>query len=154
MQPVVRNEPAKALLEEAVRGRAHEAAFRGLAIEVSGEPRTMVGLDVDLMGRVIDNLLDNALRYTPRGGVVRLGVSPGPIGVRLWLYNSGPSITEADRDRIFEKYERLTGVRGPRGGNRGLGLYFCRLAVEAHKGRISIDDADGTGARFLIDLPA
>jgi signal transduction histidine kinase len=154
LQPVKRTERLKDLLEQSARGRSHEATFRGIAMHVAGDAQLEATLDPDLAGRVIDNLLDNALRYTPRGGIVRLGVGPGPLGARISVFNSGVPIEREDREKIFTKYERLASPRGPRGANRGLGLYFCRLAIEAHKGRISVDDADGSGARFLIDLPA
>ena len=150
--PATRQEQARLLLESSARGRGHEASFRGLRVEVGGDPALSVKVDVDLLGRVLDNLLDNALRYTPRDGLIRLHAGTGPLGVRLGIANSGASIPERDRDRIFSKYERLA-TRGPRGANRGLGLYFCRLAVEAHGGRISVDDDEGRGTRFLIDLP-
>jgi signal transduction histidine kinase len=153
LAPTVRAERGKDLLELSAKGRSHEAAFRGITIQVTGDPCVEVGLDPDLMGRVIDNLLDNALRYTPRAGLVRLSVERTPSAVRLAVYNSGTPISDEDRARIFNKYERLGTQRGPRGANRGLGLYFCRLAVEAHKGRIAVDDAQGTGTRFTIDLP-
>jgi signal transduction histidine kinase len=153
LAPVMRRDRARDLLELSARGRAHEAAFRGITMQVEGDPCIEVALDPDLMGRVIDNLLDNALRYTPRGGVVRLAIEPAAIGARLSVFNSGNPISDKDRERIFNKYERLSTVRGPRGANRGLGLNFCRLAVEAHRGIIAVDDADGTGTRFTIDLP-
>lgn len=152
LTPALKPELARALLESSARGRAHEAQFRGVRIEVQGDPLLPVPLDAELMGRVLDNLLDNALRYTPAGGRIRLACERGPLGVRLAVGNSGPSIPERDRERIFAKYERLSS-RGPRGANRGLGLYFCRLAIEAHGGRISIDDEGGTGTCFRIDLP-
>ena len=153
LQPVVREEMARKLLDTSARARSHEATFRGVTVQVTGDAGLRVRLDIDLVGRVIDNLLDNALRYTPRGGLIHLHAAPMQAGVRLAIFNSGPPIPAIDRDRIFTKYERLAGARGPRGANRGLGLYFCRLAVEAHGGRISVDDAGETGARFCIDLP-
>ena len=163
LDPQRKRQSVRALLDTSARGRAHEASFRGLTIEVVGDAALVAPIDADLLGRVLDNLLDNALRYTPRRGVVRLSVHAGPRGVRLALFNSGRPIPEQDRDRIFQKYERLGAAHGPRGANRGLGLYFCRLAVEAHDGRISVDDGDSSpsddpngdneGVRFVIDLP-
>ena len=151
--PSLKDEPGRLLLETSARGRSHEASFRGVRVEVTGDPTISARVDADLIGRVLDNLLDNALRYTPRAGLIRLHVSARPGVVRLSVANSGASIPERDRERIFSKYARLTG-RGQRGANRGLGLYFCRLAVEAHGGRISCDDDGGEGTRFCIDLPA
>lgn len=154
LQPVLREVSARGLLDSAAHSRAHEMSFREIRVQVTGDRGLRVRLDADLVGRVIDNLIDNALRYTPREGRIHLDAAPGALGVRIAVLNSGPPIPLADRDRIFTKYERVVGARGASTSNRGLGLYFCRLAIEAHGGRISIDDAGGTGARFLVDLPA
>jgi signal transduction histidine kinase len=154
LTPARRMESARVLLEASARGRGHEAGFRGIRIAVEGDPALALRVDVDLMGRVLDNLLDNALRYTPKDGVIRLAAEARPHGVALSVANSGSPIPERDRGRIFSKYERLPTSRGPRGANRGLGLYFCRLAVEAHGGSISVDDDGGEGTRFFIELPA
>ena len=144
-----------ALLESCQRGRHHEAKLRRITLDVESPPQLQARIDLELLRRVLDNLLDNALRYAPVGGAVRLGAAPGPLGIRITVWNSGPPIPQVDRERIFAKYERLASGRASRGsGNRGIGLYFCRLAVEAHGGRIGADDAGGAGARFLIDLPA
>ena len=153
LAPNVERHAARAMLEGSRRGRSHEARLRGIHVDVHAEPGFELRLDADLVGRVIDNLLDNALRYTPSGGLIHLSAGPGPLGARVTVYNSGPPIPERDRERIFQKYERLPGARGQRKSNRGIGLYFCRLAVQAHGGTITVDDAGGTGARFLIDLP-
>jgi signal transduction histidine kinase len=153
LTPQLRVEDARALLDAAARRRAHEAGFRGSRLDVAAPTGVLVHVDPDLLGRVLDNLLDNALRYTPRGGVIRLAVRPGPLGVRITVANTGAPIAPRDRERVFTKYERL-GKTGPRAANRGLGLYFCRLAVEAHGGRITVDDDPAfDGTRFLIDLP-
>src|SRR5205814_6241647 len=137
------------------RGRQREAAMRRVTLAVEAPAGFEVPLDADLFIRVIENLLDNALRYTDPDGHIRLRADAGPLGARVTVYNSGSGIPEKDRARIFEKYERLDTPRSSRGSNRGIGLYFCRLAVEAHRGTISVDDGedDESGCRFLIDLP-
>lgn len=152
IQPNLAKHGARAILEASRRGRAHEAKSGGILVEVDAPPSLEVRLDADLLGRVLDNLIDNALRYTGRGGLIRLSAGPGPLGARIAVFNSGPSIPEKERERIFQKYERIAGAKSAR-GNRGIGLYFCRLAARAHGGDIFVDDGDGTGCRFVIDLP-
>jgi signal transduction histidine kinase len=153
LEPALTLQPAKTLLDASARGRHHEATLRSIVIEVVADREQQVRLDADLISRVVDNLLDNALRYTPSRGSIRLSAGPGPLGTRLTIANSGAPIPEKDHERIFTKYERMGESKSPRGSNRGLGLYFCRLATEAHKGRISVDDGGGKGCRFIIDLP-
>jgi len=153
LSPTVKLEPALGLLEHSARGRAHEAAGRAIRLEIQGDPARAVRLDADLMGRVIDNLLDNALRFTPRGGLIALWCERGPLCARIGVGISGPAIAARDRGRIFAKYERAAGP-GHGTANRGLGLYFCRLAVEAHGGGISVGDDPRFGACFHIDLPS
>jgi len=75
-------------------------------------------------------------------------------GVEITVADQGPGVPEAFRERIFEKFQRLENRKTVPGANRGLGLTFCRLAVEAHGGTIWVDDAPGGGARFRALLPA
>lgn len=114
--------------------------------------------DRDILRRVLINLLDNALKFTPAGGQVTLSLTPEPTapphapGVRLSLHDDGPGIAPDQRARIFDRF-----VTFNRGGGQvrgaGLGLTFCKLAVEAHGGRIWVEDAPGRGSVFLVTLP-
>jgi len=114
-------------------------------------------MDADKIRRVLVNLVDNALRYTPTQGrvIIRAGMLPSGSMVRVQVIDSGPGVPPDVRERIFERF--TTGVTGaPQRGRRGLGLglTFCRLAVEAHGGRIWVEDApEGTGAVFCFTLP-
>ncbi len=116
-----------------------------------------VDADADLVVRVLANLLDNALKFSPEGSVVRLAVSPVEEGggvqfVRCAVHDQGPGIPLGERDHIFEKFSQVKGRRGRRRGS-GLGLTFCKLAVEAHGGDIWIEDPPGGGSRFVFTLP-
>lgn len=116
--------------------------------------------DEVILRRVLLNLLDNALKFTPAGGSVRgtLAVdgaaAPGDRepGVRVTITDDGPGIPADERALIFERF-----VTFNRGGGQvrgtGLGLTFCKLAVEAHGGRIWVEDAPGGGSRFVFTLP-
>lgn len=122
-----------------------------LVIEAAGVAELMA--DAQLLTRVLDNVLDNAVRYTPRGGTIALRALGGEGGrVRLEVGNSGSAIPEADRRRIFDKYGQAT--RAGRGMNMGLGLYFSRLVVEAHDGRIWVESTPALPTVFVIEVPA
>lgn len=106
--------------------------------------------DVDrrLMQRVLENLLDNAQRHTPKGGEIRITLVRDGAIARLTLHNDGPPLTAAVRARLFEKYAGT--VDDER--SRGLGLYFCRLVVEAHGGAIRALTPDA-GVAFEVSVP-
>ena len=106
--------------------------------------------DPRLLRRVLQNLLDNALRFTPPQGRVRLRArADGPAAVRVEVSDTGPGVAPDVRERLFQKFAR--GDHGRRGF--GLGLAFCRLAVEAHGGRIGAESVPDQGATFWFTLP-
>ncbi len=108
--------------------------------------------DRDLIERVIGNLLGNALKFTPDDGVIRVAVSASSRGGRVEVSDTGPGLDAATRKQIFMKYHQAESHR--RRHSTGLGLTFCKLAVEAHGGRIGVDSAPGKGATFWFELPS
>jgi two-component system, sensor histidine kinase and response regulator len=108
--------------------------------------------DPDLMRRVLENLIDNALRYAPDDSRVLLEVRSVDAHVELSVADQGPGIAQELREKIFQRYVQLEpGADAARAG-RGLGLAFCKLAVEAHGGTISAEDG-APGNVFRIRLP-
>ena len=114
-------------------------------------------MDVERIDRVLANLLDNAAKYTPAGGRVMVSASAAPAGDQLLVAvtDSGPGIPADQRERIFERFAQVdTGKKGRTRGF-GLGLAYCRLAVEAHHGRIWVEPGPGgKGSRFVFTLPS
>jgi signal transduction histidine kinase len=109
--------------------------------------------DHDVLQRVLINLLDNALKFTPGGEHVWVEAQPDVEEVRVEVVDTGPGIPLEERARIFEKFTQVAGRVGTRRGS-GLGLAFCRMAVEAHGGRIWVEDGPGgKGSRFIFTLP-
>jgi len=112
-------------------------------------------VDRDLVSRVIQNLLANALKFTPARGSVRITVVQGADVVRVEVADGGPGIAPADREKIFEKFGQVSArAEGRQGSSTGLGLAFCKLAVEAHGGCLGVDSEQGEGATFWFTLPA
>jgi signal transduction histidine kinase len=130
------------------------AEKKGVALESrlpAGLPAVLA--DHDVLLRVLINLVDNALKFTPRGERVWVAAGPEPEGVRVEVVDAGPGISVAERTRVFEKFTQVQGRTETRRGV-GLGLSFCRMAVEAHGGRIWVEDGPGgRGSRFLFTLP-
>jgi signal transduction histidine kinase len=131
------------------------ASQRGVRLDIVGEDAgASLRGDSAVLRRVIDNLITNAVEHSPQGGVVRVVVSPCDEGIEISVSDQGPGVPPQFRERIFEKFQRLESRKSVPGANRGLGLTFCRLAVEAHGGTIWVDDAPGGGALFRALLPA
>jgi signal transduction histidine kinase len=129
------------------------AAQSGVRVVVASASGTDVTGDRMLLRRVIDNLLANGIRHSPRGGTITLAVQRRPEGIEIVVSDEGPGVPAAHRDSVFDKYHQVELRREGIVVNRGLGLTFCRLAVEAHGGTIWIDEAPGGGARFHLLLP-
>ena len=132
--------------------RAHYEV-RGLQFEVTCDPELTVRLDPDLFWRIFENLLDNAARFAPRGGYVALSVARDDEGLEIAVGNNGPPVPEAERDAIFGRFYQVEARRAAARANRGLGLYFCKLAVEAHGGSIGVEQRGELGTVFVIRLP-
>ncbi|HWO22892.1 MAG TPA: HAMP domain-containing sensor histidine kinase [Kofleriaceae bacterium] len=132
--------------------RAHYEV-RQLRFEATCAPGLMVRLDPGLFWRVFENLLDNAARFAPRGGYVALSVARDDEGLEIAVGNNGPSVPEAEREAIFGRFYQVEARRAAARANRGLGLYFCKLAVEAHGGSIHVEERGELGTVFVIRLP-
>ena len=132
-----------------------QAALRHVRVE-AGVPESVV-LDADArrMDQVITNLLSNALKFTPEGGVVRVGLEAGGGSVLLTIADSGVGIAPEDIPKLFQPFARLgTSPQGKHTGT-GLGLFICRGIVEQHGGKIWCDSrGPGIGATFNVRLPA
>lgn len=146
-------EPAdlRTLMERATTGSSR-LGF-DLRVYTSGLPEVVA--DADLLRRVMANLVDNCVKYGPEGGRIWVDGHVAPDGsASLSVRDEGPGVPEDLRDAIFERYTRLERDTGRRlAGSRGLGLRFCKVAIEAHGGRIWVEDNIPRGACFRVELP-
>lgn len=129
------------------------ASAKRLPIEVTTPGRIVVHADGEVLRRVIANLAANALRSSQGDAKVRLVASSNGLRARLEVQDNGPAIPESFRPRVFEKYATRAGDRGRDRRAVGLGLTFCRLAIEAHGGAIGFESGED-GTTFWIELPA
>ena len=110
--------------------------------------------DQEKIERVLINLLDNALRYTPQGGTIAVAATVQPEFVQVTVSDSGLGIPPEQRERIFDRFVQVNSSQRKRGTKgSGMGLTFCKLAVEAHGGQIWVEDTPEGGAAFHFTLP-
>jgi len=110
-----------------------------------------IWVDVDMIRRVLINLLENASKFSPAEGKIDFGAKVEDKWVQVWVKDQGPGIQFVDQDRIFDKFTRLKSEGNSTG--YGIGLAFCRLAVEGHGGKVWVESRPGQGAKFYITLP-
>jgi signal transduction histidine kinase len=128
----------------------------GITIEVDAPPNGLPGVAVDPMKlrRVLLNLLENAIKYSPEGGPVVLRIASGENGrLRLAVRDEGLGIPYAEQERIFEKFYRADPQLARGVGGTGLGLYICRELVQRMGGDIALESEPGKGSTFTVELP-
>ncbi len=142
-----------ALIRESIRDAERAAAGREQVLENKANGvLPLIWVDVDMIHRMFINLLENAIKYTPVGGHIEIGAQTADgASVKFWVRDNGPGISAADRDRVFDKFTRLRGKNGP--GGIGIGLSFCKLAVQGHGGQIWVESELGKGTTFWLTLP-
>ena len=122
-----------------------------LSCEIEDEVPAFLG-DEEKIRRVLLNLLDNALRFTPPGGQVDLKAHFENDAIIISVSDTGPGIPSEYREKVFDRFVQVPGAVG-RGLGTGLGLSFAKLTIEAHDGVIWVDDNPEGGSIFFIQLP-
>ena len=140
------------LVSSIFEGHETRARAAGLALTHTLEART-VDADIDLLRRVLENLLDNALRHAPERSEVRITATKRQGVVEIRVADAGPGISPEMREKIFERFVQVeSGEHVVSRTGRGLGLTFSKLAIEAHGGSIWVEDAK-PGTVFCVRLP-
>jgi PAS domain S-box-containing protein len=149
---VPRPEPVAQLVTEAVQSLRAVAEEQGVTLdgEVEDGLPSMIRADADRIQQVFSNLVGNALRYTPPGGVVTVGARTGEDGVIFSVTDTGPGIPAEDLPRVFDRFwqARRQGSHG-----LGLGLAIAKGITEAHGGRVAVESEIGHGSRFSFTIP-
>lgn len=109
--------------------------------------------DEELLSRILQNLVSNALKYTPDGGSIIVALHAEADCVRVTVSDNGPGIPAEYREKIFEKFGQVEARQQRRKFSTGLGLTFCKLAVEAHGGTIGVESEVGAGSTFWFEIP-
>ena len=142
----------RSLIERAADLYREVAEEENVVVTIEAPVAVEVEADAIRLGQAVNNLVDNALKYTPSGGRVILGVASSATGATITVTDNGPGVPEKERTAIFRRLYRTDSSRSQRGF--GLGLSLAKAIAEAHSGAIVVDDAPGGGARFTLSLPA
>ena len=135
------------LTADVVRAYTAQAATSGVGLVTEVGADSRISADKDLLREAVANLVDNAVRVSPRGGKVRLRVDRGAGGPSIAVADTGPGIEEDRLPRLFERFQRSD-------SGSGLGLAIARRVVERHGGTIRVTTERGAGSTFTIELPA
>lgn len=143
--------PVSDILREVLNAYERKASQKHVSLQPPPSVAWKLWGDPALLRRVFENILDNSLRYTPNAGHVSVQARLGRL-LEISFSNDGPPVPVADRERIFEKFARGS-TEPPAVGSAGLGLYFCKRAVEAHGGHIKVLQTPEWPTSFVIELP-
>jgi heavy metal sensor kinase len=128
------------------------AAAKSIALTVSAPPESIVDADAELLQQLVANLLDNALKFTPAGGHVRVDVTRDADAYRVRVTDDGAGIARDDQPHVFERFFRADRARSGQGA--GLGLPIARWIAEAHGGSLVLEESGAGGTTFTATLPA
>ena len=134
------------LTADVVRAYAAQAGTSGVSLVTEVRAQASISADKDLLREAVANLVDNAVRFSPRGTEVTLRVARGPAGPSIDVIDRGPGIEEERLPRLFERFQRSD-------SGSGLGLAIARRVVERHGGTLRVQSARGAGSTFTIELP-
>jgi two-component system sensor histidine kinase/response regulator len=151
--PALSNVDLGTLVKSVIGEHARESKERDVELKSSVHlDDRIVQADRDLVRRVLENLIVNAIRHSPRASQIDVTASASEDDVELSVRDLGEGVPEAFREKVFDKYVRLDSDVAAL-ANRGLGLTFCRIAVEAHGGRVWVEPNKPNGAAFIFRLP-
>ena len=142
------------LLKEVGEQMRRLAENRAVSLEYGlMEPASIQG-DREHFKRLLVNLIDNAIKYTPAGGSVKLSLRCEEKWARVEISDTGMGFTEEEQEQIFNRFYRAAEARSQRGGGAGLGLSIAQSIAVAHGGRIEVESTPGQGSIFTVSLPA
>jgi signal transduction histidine kinase len=142
------------IVRDGVKAMEPRAAAKDITLSCVVDAVSAVHVDRGRFMQVLDNLVSNALKFTPEGGEVHIRLQERDGTVRLEVSDSGMGITAADQRRLFERFFRAGNAVEQQVPGTGLGLYICRAIAEAHEGTISVRSELGEGSTFRLELPA
>ena len=140
-------------LEDIILGFRSQLKKRNVEVRNELPAALSVSADKEKIGRVLTNLIDNAIKFNKDQGWIRITSQPMNGHIKITVEDSGVGIPERDLSRIFERFYRVDKARSRELGGTGLGLSIVKHTIELHKGSVGVDSVEGTGSRFWFTLP-
>jgi two-component system phosphate regulon sensor histidine kinase PhoR len=140
--------------EEVAASFAGAAERKGVALHRSDRGTPTVTSDPDRLRQILENLVENAVKYTPAGGRVDITTGPAAEGAELVVADDGPGIPAEHLPRIFERFYRVDKARSREIGGTGLGLSIVKHLAEGMGATVRVDSQLGRGTRFTVILPS
>jgi signal transduction histidine kinase len=133
------------------------AAVRDLApsveVKLEGPEQAVIECDAGVVRRILENLISNGMKHTPKDTALKLEVALDASDARVRVVDQGPGIPVEYQEKIFERFGQLETRKELKLPSIGLGLTFCKMAVEAHGGQIGVESEEGQGSTFWFTLP-
>ena len=142
------------IASQAVEEARPRAEGKRLALEFAGESPVLIDADKGRLFQLLDNLISNAIKFTPEGGRVDVRVGRSENGALLEVLDTGMGLGEGETELVFDRFFRSARVVAQQVPGTGLGLFIARAIVEAHDGTIVASERQGGGTSFRIELPA
>jgi signal transduction histidine kinase len=139
---------------EAVEAARPAADQKGLELRLVGDQRAELVGDRARLAQLVDNLVSNAIKFTPAGGSVEVGVRTVGGNVTIEVSDSGMGISVVEQERLFQRFFRTAAATSQAIPGTGLGLAISKAIVDAHEGTIELESAEGRGTTFRITIPA
>lgn len=141
------------VIADCIRGMRSVAQARGVELSCSAPEDIVIVADEELIHRLVLNLVENAVKFTPSGGKVHVDLQAGDGNCTIRVADTGPGIAPADQSRIFERFFRGDRARPGNAGGAGLGLPIARWIAEVHGGELRLEHSDAHGTVFVAVLP-
>lgn len=142
------------LVKDVVQKLDYMARSKQIEIRSELEPLFSIKIDVDLIRQVLQNLIENAIKYSPDGTSILVSTEERDGWIVVQVADQGPGIPESELPHIFMKFYRSRNAKASTIKGSGLGLYLAKYFVELHKGRIHVDSRPGQGSTFTVELPS
>jgi signal transduction histidine kinase len=141
------------LVAQAVEGAMRTAEAKGIMLTVHGEQLPPIDGDRDRLAQLLDNLISNALKFTPAGESIDVRSCSADGAIVLEVQNTGSYLRPDEQEKLFDRFFRASAAVEQAVGGVGLGLAICKAIAEAHGGQISVSSEQGVGTSFVVRLP-
>lgn len=141
------------LLKQSVYSHKNQAENKNLKVNLVIKERLEAKVDAEQLMKAFNNLLDNSIKYTPKGGRISVSLTSQKGRIKILFKDNGIGIAQKELSRIFERFYRVSKSRSIKSGGTGLGLSIVKHVVENHSGKIEVKSERGKGSEFTISLP-